>query len=131
MLKSQANNTKQHRQSIKQNSRKMNKLIICSLCLVVSISLLTAKSAEAGRLQEFFQNLVGGGSSSSSGSSSSNSNSNSNSNSGNSNSNSNSNSDSNDPDTAAAGENNGANGADQSMTPMMSAMSPYLRYPSF
>lgn len=109
----------------------MNKIIICSLCLVVSIGLFTARSAEAGRLQEFFQNLVGGGNSGSSGSSSSNSNSNSNSNSGNSNSNSNSNNDSNDPDTAAAGENNGANGGDQSMTPMMSAMSPYLRYPSF
>lgn len=96
---------------------KLVTLIACSICLFAC--LFPAQPVECGRLQDFIQNLVGGRDSSSS---SSNSNSNSN-----TNSNSNSN-DSNDSDTAATGE---SSSNDQQMTPMMSAMNPFMRYPSF
>lgn len=96
-------------------------VIACSLCLLAC--LFPARPVECGRLQDFIQNLVGGGSNSNSNNNNSNKeNSNSNSNS-NSNNNNNDNSDS---DTAATNDNN-----DQPLTPMMSAMSPFMRYPSF
>lgn len=93
-------------------------IVACSLCLIAC--LLPIRPVQCGRLQDFIQNLVGGGNSNS------NSNNNSNNNANSQSSNSNSNNDSNDSDTAATGEAN-----DQPMTPMMSAMNPFMRYPSF
>lgn len=98
---------------------KLATVIACSFCVIACI--LPARPVECGRLQDFIQNLVGGGSSNSNSNSNSNNNANSN-----GNSNSNNNNESSDSDTAATGESN-----DQPLTPMMSAMNPFMRYPSF
>lgn len=111
-------NRSSHGSKRNMRSSDLSTILISSLCLIACISLL-ARPVEGGRLQDFIQNLVGGG----------NSNNNSNNSNGNTNSNSNSNSnnDSNDSDSAAAGDSSN----EQNLTPMMSAMSPFMRYPSF
>ena len=96
------------------------------ICLLVLLA--PARQVYAGRLQDFIQNLVGGSSSSSNSNGNKNSNSNNSNNNNNSNQNENSNNDnSNDPETAASNDSN----EQPAMTPMMSAMSPFMRYPSF
>lgn len=98
------------------NAIRLSIVIGCSLCLLAS--LMPIRQVEAGRLQDFIQNLVGGRDSGSNKENSSNNNNN-----GNSNGNSN-----NDSNESEGSSNNDAN--DQQMTPMMSAMSPFMRYPS-
>lgn len=99
------------------NQNKMRLITICcSICLIAC--LLPAKQVEAGRLQDFIQSIVGGNSN--------NNNNNSNKDKEANNANSNSNNDSVDSDSNASNES-----SDQQLTPMMSAMNPFMRYPSF
>lgn len=104
------------RKAQSMSALRLTVVIGCSLCLIAS--LMPIRQVEAGRLQDFIQNLVGGRESSSNKENSSNNNNNAN-------SNSNSNNDSSDSDSASNNDSN-----DQQMTPMMSAMSPFMRYPS-
>lgn len=96
--------------------------LACSLCLVGCLA--PVRPVECGRLQDFIQNLVGGGGG---GSSSSSSGSGQSSSASSSNGASSSSSDSSDSDTAASGEASN----EQPMTPMMSAMNPFMRFPSY
>lgn len=90
----------------------------CSICVIAC--LFPANGVEAGRLQDFIQSIVGGNSNSNS------NNSNKETSNQNSNSNSNSNSDSTESDVSSSNDS-----TDQQLTPMMSAMNPFMRYPSF